>query len=458
MEQASRARPGGVGFCEAFSLRVQHIAPEAVSTDACSRPGLRSRLAASAARGFDVRTHPLTAAFAAALMLVSPVHAIAQDEVDQASVRERPREDYDPLGLRFGGFDLHASIDFDAAATDNLFATETAEQEDTIYSIAPRARLASHWSRHQVALETGARFTMHDDFSGEDTETFYVGADGRLDVGGSSSLSGRARFAREVEPRTNPDALTVAEPVEYDRTDLSITAQHAFNRLRLRGTIASLDYDYEDAGLIDQDFRDSNEVSAIGRVEAELTPRIAALVEARFDEREYDNTPSLSSEGQTYLAGVAVNLTDLMRGEISVGQFNRSYDSGGDVDGTAVSGNLDWYVTRLTTLQFNASRSAEESGATVALPYVETRYGARVDHELLRNLILSAGVQAGQREYETIDREDEYMSGFAGAEYLLNRRVVLRGRYNYDEMESTGVARYRDFEVNTFTLGLSLRL
>jgi hypothetical protein len=168
----------------------------------------------------------------------------------------------------------------------------------------------------------------------------------------------------------------------------------------------------------------------------------------------------LSSEGTTLLAGVNMNFTDLLVGEITAGRFTRDYDGGASADGLAVLANLEWYPTGLTTVTFNARQNAEDVvGATTATPFTESQYGVRVDHELLRNVILTAGAQAGRREYEDpIDREDEVVSAEVGADYIMNRRIALRARYTFDDVQSSGADRYRDFEVNAFTLGVSFRL
>ncbi len=381
------------------------------------------------------------------------MHAFAQVADTNVSVRDRARPDYDPQGLRFGGFDLNATLDLGVASTDNLFAAATGEQEDIVYHVSPNARLSSHWSRHALVLEAGADFKSHADFSTEDAETGYIGAHGRLDIGRSSQVSANARFAQDVEARTNPDALNSGAPVEFSRSELGVSGQHQFNRVRVRATAARAKYDYDG---VTQDFRDSEETSFTGRLDAELTPRVGAVFEAGADERDYSNSPGLSSDGTTYLAGVSINFTDLMRGELAVGQFVRDYNVGGNVEGTAVAASLEWYITRLTTINLNARRNAGDSGATAASPYVETAYGARVDHELLRNVILTAGAQAGRREYEVINRDDEYQSVQIGGDYLLNRRVAIRGRLSHDENDSTNAV--HDFEVNAVTLGLSLRL
>lgn len=413
---------------------------------------------------FNLRIQRYVSLVAASLMAIVPANSLAQtvpyyQDYDQdVSVRNRPRPEYDPMGMRLGGFDLNAQLDLSVTSTDNLFADVDALAEDDIYfDVSPYARLASHWSRHAVGVEAGANFRMHEEFSSEDAETYFTRGFGRLDIGSNSSLTGNLGFAHVVEPRTDPDSpLPPFEPVEYDRTDASLTAQHRFNRFRLAGTVARSEYEFDDA--FQAAFRDNEVTLFRGRVEAEVTPRIGVLLQAETDERDYAD-PTLSSEGQTYLVGAVVHFTDLMRGEVAVGQFERDYDSGATVDGTAVSANLEWYITRLTTLSFNARRNSEEViGGTTLAPYVATSYGARVDHELLRNVILTAGVQAGTREYETIDRDDDFVYADAGVDYLVNRRVVVRGRYRYDQVESDGAMPYRDYEVNALTLGVSLRL
>ncbi len=146
-----------------------------------------------------------------------------------------------------------------------------------------------------------------------------------------------------------------------------------------------------------------------------------------------------------------------MRGQIAVGQFDRDYDNGISESGTAVDANLEWYITRLTTITVNARRNTEDTiGATTAFPYIQTVYGARIDHELLRNLILTAGAQIGKRDYDIINRTDDFVHAEAGADYLISRRWALRARYMHDEVDSDAVT--RDYDVNRFTVGVSFRL
>ncbi len=406
----------------------------------------------------NVRLNPFASLFAATLITMLPVHAMAQDvdgRQDVVSVRERERPELDPLGVRLGGFTLNASVDLDATSTDNLFASPSGlEEDDVIYALAPRARLSSNWSRNELTLEGGAVLRDHQDFSSEDVDTHYARLGGRWDVNADTAFHGSAGIAHEYIARTDSDIPFIAAPVEFDRTDATIGVSHRFARLGVRLDAFQSEREYEGAAAV----RDYDQSGLRGRVNYEISPRVGLFATASMDERDYDNNPGSNSEGRSLLAGVSYN-GDLFRGDVSVGQFEREYDNPafGTLDGLAIAGRVEWYVTPLTTVTVDGSRTADnEIGLASGVPYVNSEYGARVDHELRRNIILTAGVRGGEREYEGIDRTDEYLRWDVGADYIINRRVAVRARYSVDDIDSTVPA--RTFEVEAVTVGLSLRL
>ncbi|MFN3464829.1 MAG: outer membrane beta-barrel protein, partial [Terricaulis sp.] len=69
--------------------------------------------------------------------------------------------------------------------------------------------------------------------------------------------------------------------------------------------------------------------------------------------------------------------------------------------------------------------------------------------------LATGSVRFGNRDYETIAREDDYSEWEVGADYMLNPHAAVCFRYQHDEVDSPA---YRDYEVNQATLGLTLRL
>lgn len=430
------------------------------------RAGLRASLApAGSARGrsgdSELRSHPLLSSFGALLVAIAPFPAFAQTstqaESHAVSVRDRPHPDYDPLGLRFGGFKVNGTLDLAVTSTDNLFAASSSAQvDDIVYTETPTVRVASDWSRHALAIEAGATLTQHQDFSGEDADSHYLRASGRLDVSHSANINGAVRVAHQVTPRTDPDSPLIGAPVEYDRVDASLGVEQQFTRLKVSAGGGRSTYRYDGV----QSFRDNDEDLFRGRLDWEVSPRLGLVVQASADKRDYRNTPGLSSDARTYLAGATFD-TDLLRGELLVGYFERDFDSPlvETLDGLAVAGNVEWFVTDLTTLSFNAHRDSDSQiSAAVGSPFLTTEYGVRADHELLRNLILTGEYQWGRREYASLDRTDDFTQIGLGADYLLNRRVALRLRYDHYEDNSSGTMAYHDYRVNAATVGVSLRL
>lgn len=414
------------------------------------------RVAALGGKEPDVRVRSgLISTIAASLVLLAPVHAVAQEAQRNEGVQGRARPDYDAAGRRVGGFTLNAALNLYAGTNDNVLAQEDAlAQDDTVYGFNPYASLASNWSRHALVLSAGADFNRHQDLGDEDTESNYLAAYGRLDVGRDTNFSGNARLANETEPRTAPDASGIAFPVEFSRADFSVGAEHTINRFRFSGGLGSSETDYDGT----QNFRDRTETYANGRISVAVSPRLALLADVRFDERDYDSQPNLNSDGRTISAGVRMNLTGLVTGEVTVGQFERDY-SGVTVDGAAYAANVEWYATPLTTVSFSARRDVEETGAAGAATYLSSDLGLRVDHELRRNIILSGGVGRVQRDYEApTDRQDEATYADLGVEYLVNRRLALEARFDRIDSQSDGLNRDRDFEVNRFVTGIKIRL
>jgi hypothetical protein len=402
-------------------------------------------------------------------------------------VRERPHPEFEAQGVRLGAFMAYPRLEVAVERDDNIYATNTGEVDDTIWRVKPDISIESTWSRHRLALFAGAsvnRYTDHDD---ENTTDWTVGGDLRLDFAGRTTVQGHVEHSDLTEPRTSSQTAAglgpaAAEPVTYSMDDVSIGVAKEFNRLKLGAGVDFRKFDYDDVrassppfppgSKIEQDDRDRTIRSVTGRADYAVSPDTALFVEVVGNNRDYDQASLVGipgppfivaaerdSEGYTVLAGANFDLSNLVRGEIGVGYLSQNYDNNvfGDVDGFGFRGKVEWFPTSLTTVTFAGSRTVEDSGVAGAAAFLFTDFSAQVDHELLRNVILTGQFSTTRSEYEGIDREDQRWLASVSATWLVNRRVGVNFGVSHLSQQSDGALAGVEFEDNKVGAALILQ-
>lgn len=392
------------------------------------------------------------------------------DRDRNVSVTQRPRPEYDALGMRAGAFVIRPELLLAVEHNDNIFATATNTESDAIFVVNPSVAVDTTWSNHALNAYADVRHNAYADFSSENTTDYSLGAGGRVDIARGSSVGFSASHSRGTEPRTSAGAAGfAAEPIRFDTTSFAIGTEHTFNRLRLRAGYDFAKTDYEDARLIgggvaSQDFRDQDVHRFTLRGDLALSPDTAVFARYRYNERDFRLAPpavanSRDSDGYTFDVGVEFDLGGLARGEIGAGYMKQEYENPafGTVDGFSVDGLLEWFPTQLTTITFTARRSIEDAGIAAASGYVGTGLSVQADHELLRNVILTARVDYATDDYQGIDREDRRWGATVQATYMMNRNVGVAASYSHLDQSSSGSAGSRDFRVNRFMVGVVLQ-
>jgi hypothetical protein len=393
----------------------------------------------------------------------------AYDRDHNVSVQQRAETAQAPLGIGLGGFLLFPQVDLGVEMNDNIFAAETNETDDTIFHAGASARLASQWSRHALNFFGGVSSRTFSDNGDDDAVDWRLGADGRLDVLRETYIRGNAGFGHTTESRfsgNGPAAL--AEPIEFDFVDAGAEIVRNVNRIRASLGFNYGSFDYDDGRLVggaafDQDFRDNDVLDVTGRLDYALSPDTAVFGQISHRTRDYDIEGGAfldrDSKGWRYLVGANFDLTSVVRGEIGVGYSDTEYDgtSFSNVDGLAASGEVDWFVTQLTTLNFNVGRETTDSGIIGAAGVDRVTYGARADHELRRDLILTGGVALQQDDYQSIDRNDDRNRFDVGIDWYANRAMKIGASYERFEQDSSGAAFDRDYTANVFMLKASFR-
>ena len=390
------------------------------------------------------------------------------DRDRNVSVQERSRPEYQAAGLQIGGFSAYPKLTVGVERDDNVNATATNTDEDTIYVVEPELVIERTTADSQLqAFIRGSR-RMNDDFVKETTTDYQGGLSGYYDVGGGIRLTGGGDYGRYTEPRTSTlSPGGTVKPVEYKLQQANLGLSWTMDRLRLTGQAERQEYNFHDGRTaadaeVDQDFRDREIITYSARAEFALTPNTSIFLVSAFDDRQYDRQPpavalNRGSKGKNIAVGGAFDFSALARGEIQLGYVEQDYANLPDIEGMTGKAVLEWFPTDLTTLTLTGSRDVRDATIAGAGGFLAGNYGLQLDQELLSNLILTARVGYGLDQYKGVDRKDERTSAYLGANYLLNRNVGFTLAYDYLKQESSGAAVGPEFEDNRVSLSSSLQ-
>jgi hypothetical protein len=371
------------------------------------------------------------------------------------SVLERPHPGYEALGVNLGGFMLWPKVTALTEYNDNVFATGLDQVDDVVFQVKPQLTLTSDWPRHWFQAHASGTINRFASETDQNSNDYSFGADGRLDILRTAHLTGGLDVSRLTEPRTSAGTEGQPAPVQYRQTTVYVSGDRTFNRLKLSGRLQWTKYDYlEIAGNFPQQDQDRQVTVVTGRADYAVTPDTAVFVEITGNDRNYrlsssplvDGAPvfpgfvNRDAKGVGGLVGANFDIAALVRGEIGVGYQRQDYkdDVFHDYSGLGARAKVEWFPTQLTTVTATATRSVEDAALAGASSYLSTNLGLRVDHELLRNLIVSATGTFGDDDYRGIDRQDKRVGAGLSASYLMNRRVGLTVAYNHFKNDSTG--------------------
>ena len=405
------------------------------------------------------RLLPLAAAAVASLVAYG---AEGQEPDPNVPVTGRARPDFDPLGIRAGGFLIFPSVAVDGAYNDNIFATEDDEESDVIFTFAPRIDVRSNFPRHSLNLSLQSDIGRYVDNTDENFVDYGSTLSGRLDVTRRTRLVGGALYQHGHESRDDPEDPGVdvqEEPVEFDDYGGNVGIEQDFNRFNVSLLGDVLRRDYDESAEAD---RDRTLFGGRLRTGYFISPRINAFVQGGVHREVRDTSegtdPPIKRDNNVYDArvGTAIDITGLLFGEVSVGYQLQEFDES-DLDseqGLAYGAGLTWNPTQLTSLRLDAGGGFEPSD--VGASNFQNRVALRVDHELLRNVLIGGQVAYRRDDFQDTGRVDNRFDVGPDITYLLNRYLSVGAGYTYTTRASDDSD--REFTRNLIALRLTAQL
>ena len=412
--------------------------------------------------------------------LIAAAPALAQEQTTPSqslfardcniSVTQRARPGYDPIPIQAGGFDILPQLTAGVADNDNIYASPTVKTGDTVFTATPEVDVVSNWARNAVQAFVRVPVDAYLRHSTEDTTDYTVGGAGRLDAG-HGQLSGGGDSGELTEARTaigiSPGS---ARPIRYQLTDGFVSGQEEFNRMRLTGRIDVSSYDYHNGltpggALVFEDFRDRTDYTYTGKSEYAVSPDTSVYIDASYNQHQYRLTsgPLVStnenSHGEQVNFGASFDLTHVIRGDVKVGYLTQDFASAkvSTVSGLSALATVEWFPSELTTVTLTGSRQLQDAAVTGSPVYIASISSVKLDHELLRNLILTGTVGYEDDTFRGAARDDHRTTGYIGAKYLMNRVVGFTLGYSYLSQTSGGAAAGTAYTDNVISLSTTIK-
>lgn len=437
-----------------------------------------------AQRGARLRRNWLRAAIAV-LSLVVPVAAMAQAignildsdipfslKGDQGTtVADRPHTELEPVGIHTGSFVLFPEAATGLGYTTNVYGQTTNPSGDAFVMFAPQARLVSQWSRNFLELSGSAGIRQFFKQTVRSEAAYSFQTDGRIDLGqGESNIIGLLHYGRAYEAQYSGSfPKNAAGTVGYDQLDGTVRSTFVFNRLRLIESERFNDLRYLNATslagqILPQNYRNRTEYNSSARLEYGFTPDFALFGEGAYNIARYHDTvpgqPLRSNHTLRLLGGLDLDPGKLIRAAVGVGYEQRHYDSPFYVPlrGLAFDGRAQWLVTELTTISLDATRKAQDAINANSPGYFATIGQLRIDHELLRYLLLHFEVSRERDAFIALDRRDTQNQVSAGAIYAVGRHLKIMPTLWYIDRNSVGSKAGQTFKEVRFLTEISWQL
>jgi hypothetical protein len=390
----------------------------------------------------------------------------AQSSGPLGPVKSRPRPEFDAVGGRIGTFKVIPKIELKETYQTNVYATSTDQQSDLITIIVPTIDFKSDSSLHSFNLKFKADFGLHTSNSSEDYQDYGTAADGHIDVTRNLKINYSGSFDKGHEERGAPDEAGGKEPGENIKISGLIGFKYKLSRLNFNmdTTLTATDYDDVTANngtIINNDDRDQSEYLSTLKIGFDVSSDFTAFTKYEYKVLDFDDTldddgANRDTKNHKISIGSDIDITSLIKGEVSTGYFWESYANTAfrEITGYTVGLDLTWNVTNLTTLTGGIDRDTKQTTSSDVSSTTNTKLSFGLDHELLRNLIFSVGGSYLLAESNGGTKEDTTKDAEIGTKYLLNRNYYVGFKIKYLRKDSNeNVGEYSDFQT-TLKLGL----
>ena len=406
---------------------------------------------------------------------VYDVRSVARepDEETFLPVKARQFPDLAPKGVIIGKLNVLPQLSFQTLYNDNLYATSENETSDIAEHVIPAITVKTLQDRHFFGLQANAEIIRQLEQTSENRENYYVNAGGFFEARHDLLLPYNLTYTVDHQSRAdNLSQVFTRDPLEISELVAEAGVAYRPNRIGLSATGRHIRKRYDDGVSLrdpsvrvvksDADFNTNElELEASYEFPVNHTAFIRGTAgKTEFEDSIYDDGSNTytgtfrDSVNGRILAGIVTNYKGILLSDIGVGYAATNYDdeSIDDVGSFAVDADIEWNITKLTTLGLNVTRSIVQDNEIVQ-GIVQTAGTFTVDHELQRNLLLNGYITYLNRDFENITREDDLYRLGLGVLYRPSPYFNIKGEYIHTNQDSTFDG--SEFDQNIFMVRLT---
>ncbi|MCB1680485.1 MAG: outer membrane beta-barrel protein [Alphaproteobacteria bacterium] len=382
-----------------------------------------------------------------------PFSARAFDKNLVSNVKYRYNPYYQSEGGRLGTFIVKPAVMLLQTYDDNIFREHQADS-DNITVLRPEVRIMSDWGLHGIEAGAQGSFGRYAEFTSENYNDFSFYVSGQYDVDYETYFKALAKYEKRHQERDQLEDPGGDEPVEYGVKTVFIGFTRELSVLRVNASATHRDITYEDSSvgntIIDNSTRDRSQQELDLRIAYGISDNYEAFIAGGYDRRRYDVASADFRDSDSYnlRAGVAVNFTGKLRGDIYAGYIWQNFDSGfEDVGAVKYGGSLLWNVTDLTSIEAGVDRSLIETVQAGASSIVQTNVDLSVAHSLRDNILVEGTAGFIDNSYEGSGSNDNhvYRAGMSVV-YKPNEHVSTGVKYDYINRKFESAS--RDYDNN----------
>lgn len=397
--------------------------------------------------------------------------ALPDDVLSRIPVRERPRPEFDPIGIRYGSIYFYPKLTTGIRFSSNVFASSTQPRSDAALVFSPELTIRSDPENNgfdpnpqpsSFKLDIGGDIYRFHRFTGENREDAHAKLATHAEIAQDLIFDTSFEASRKHEERGDSSSpIDAKTPVPYTDLKGQVALTKKFNRFgtTFDATARRLTYGDVDtfAGAsLDQSWRNGNIFTGSVKPFYEFSPGYRAFVLLQGNTRDYEGTGALNRDSHGYIirGGLDFTVNPLIYGTAEIGYLSQTYDNPTipPIDGLSFSGKATWLVTKLMTATFSAERTVAETTTPDFNGMLRTSFGARVDYEFLRNLTFYVEPKYIDEDFPDTTRKDRIGKISSGFDYLLNRRAKIGLRHDFIDRSSTVSAYTYDEHVVTFNV------